>query len=83
VVLVVRPVANPPAMVRHEDGGMENVADDAVEVGVVGEAPVATETRSLLCLQASHGRKSEIDREQYQSCPRTKSAQNMVPCAAQ
>jgi hypothetical protein len=79
-------VANPPAMVRHEDGGMENVADDAVELGVVGEAPVATEIKrlgvvklsllNLLCLQA---RKSNTD----QSCPRTKSAQNMVPCAAQ
>jgi hypothetical protein len=30
-----------PAIVRHEDGGVEYVPDDAVELCVVREAPVA------------------------------------------
>jgi hypothetical protein len=40
MVLMMRPVANPPAMVGYEDGGVEYVAHHAVEPRVVGEAPV-------------------------------------------
>jgi len=35
VVLMVRPVANPPSVVWDKNGGMEYVADHAVELGVV------------------------------------------------
>jgi hypothetical protein len=42
VVLVVRPVANPPAVVWNQNRGMEYVADHAVELLVAREAPVST-----------------------------------------
>ncbi len=44
VIGMVRPVADPPTVVRGEDGRMDDVADEIVQALVIREALMATAT---------------------------------------
>jgi hypothetical protein len=82
-----------PAVVWDEDESVQQVADDAVERPAVGEAAMTTAIRhneyvSDERTNVAPGPYASIwlggeEAETYQSCPRTKSAQNMVPWTAQ
>lgn len=61
VVAMVLAVAHTPAMVRHQDGSMSNVAYQIVQVAVVAEALVAT-----VATQFTRARGVSLHRDLYQ-----------------
>ena len=69
-------------MIWHQNDGVEKVSHDIVQQCTVGEAPMPTANTSVLSSSTlSSIKKNEVG--VYQSCPRTKRAQNMVPWANQ
>lgn len=77
VVGMVRAVADAPAVVGDQDGGVGDVAHQVVERLVVGKALVAAGKKARVREAATEMQST------YQSWPTTKSAQNMVPWANQ
>ncbi|KAL2538234.1 hypothetical protein Fot_19625 [Forsythia ovata] len=42
MIFMVSPVADSPSMVQYENGRMQDMSHNIIEIGVVGEAPIAT-----------------------------------------
>lgn len=80
VVGVVCAVADAPTVIGHQDGRVCDVANQVVERFVVGKALMAA-VRGLanICGLTKTCRQQQRPNTPYQSCPTTKSAQNMVP----